>query len=361
MWKTNKTKRIGLITETPFYIGVSVVLLGVLIASILLAVTIGSYDISIRDVYEIIIYKTLGIGDANTLSSGPVHDIVWFVRLPRILLAVLVGIGLSISGVVMQAIVKNPLADPYILGISSGASLGATLAIMLGIGTSLGSNYVGISAFIGAFLISIAVLSLSNVRGKPNSTKLLLSGLALSSVCSAFSSFIIFYSSDREGMKSITYWLMGSLAGANWGNIKVISLIILVTTIFFITQYRTLNLMLIGDEVSITLGKNLHKSRQVYLAIASIIIGFIVYASGIIGFIGLIIPHMARMIFGTDHKIIIITSALMGAIFLIWSDVLSRILIPGNELPIGVLISMVGAPIFVYLMVSKTYGFGGNS
>ena len=119
--------------------------------------------------------------------------------------------------------------------------------------------------------------------------------------------------------------------------------------------------MLIGDEVSITLGKNLHKSRQVYLAIASIIIGFIVYASGIIGFIGLIIPHMARMIFGTDHKRIIITSSLMGAIFLIWSDVLSRTIIKGVEIPIGILISMIGAPCFIYLMIKKTYGFGGNS
>ncbi|AOR25194.1 iron ABC transporter permease (plasmid) [Clostridium taeniosporum] len=343
------------------YIGVSIVLLAVLIFSILITVTIGSVDISIKDVYEIIIYKLFGIGDATYLSSGPVHDIIWFIRLPRIILAVTVGIGLSISGVIMQAVVKNPLADPYILGVSSGASLGATLAILLGIGIFFGSNYIGICAFIGAFAVSILVLTLANVNGRANSTKLLLAGMALSTVCSAFSSFIVYFADDRNGMQSITYWLMGSLGGAKWENIKIIIPVVMVATLFFITQYRTLNLMLLGDDVSITLGTDLQKYRQVYLIIISIVIGFIVYSSGMIGFVGLIIPHIARMIFGTDHKRIIILSVLIGAIFLVWADVLSRIIIPGCELPIGILISMIGAPSFIYLMISKSYGFGGNS
>ncbi|WP_242984774.1 FecCD family ABC transporter permease [Clostridium taeniosporum] len=351
----------GLFEGTSMYIGVSIVLLAVLIFSILITVTIGSVDISIKDVYEIIIYKLFGIGDATYLSSGPVHDIIWFIRLPRIILAVTVGIGLSISGVIMQAVVKNPLADPYILGVSSGASLGATLAILLGIGIFFGSNYIGICAFIGAFAVSILVLTLANVNGRANSTKLLLAGMALSTVCSAFSSFIVYFADDRNGMQSITYWLMGSLGGAKWENIKIIIPVVMVATLFFITQYRTLNLMLLGDDVSITLGTDLQKYRQVYLIIISIVIGFIVYSSGMIGFVGLIIPHIARMIFGTDHKRIIILSVLIGAIFLVWADVLSRIIIPGCELPIGILISMIGAPSFIYLMISKSYGFGGNS
>ncbi|MFX0547753.1 FecCD family ABC transporter permease [Hathewaya histolytica] len=351
----------GLLKGTPAYVGVSIVLMIILIFSILITVTMGSVDISIKDVYSIIIYKILGVGDANILSKGPVHDIVWFVRLPRIILAVAVGIGLSVSGIVMQAIVKNPLADPYILGVSSGASLGATLAVALGVGVFFGGNYVGISAFIGAFLISILVLSLANVKGRANSTKLLLAGMALSTVCSAFSSFVIYFTNDREASKTVMYWLMGSLAGAKWEVIVIIFPIVILTTLFFMTQYRTLNLMLLGDEVSITLGKDLHKYRQFYLIVTSIMIGFIVYSSGMIGFVGLIIPHLARMIFGTNHKRIIVISALIGAIFLVWADVLSRIIIPGNELPIGILISMIGAPSFIYLMVSKSYGFGGNS
>ncbi|MBU5591562.1 iron ABC transporter permease [Clostridium sp. MSJ-4] len=351
----------GLLNGTPTYIGVSLILLIILGFSILITVTMGSIDISIKDVYEIIMYKILGIGDAKLLSKGPVHDIVWFVRLPRIILAVAVGIGLSVSGVIMQAIVKNPLADPYVLGVSSGASLGATLAIMLGVGTFFGSNYVGICAFLGAFAMSILVLTLANVKGRANSTKLLLSGMALSTVCSAFSSFVVYFSNDKNAAQAIVYWLMGSLAGAKWENIRIIFPIVILATLFFITQYRTLNLMLLGDEVSITLGTDMNKYRQLYLIITSIVIGFIVYSSGIIGFVGLIIPHLARIIFGTDHKRIIVVSALIGAIFMVWADVLSRIIMKGNELPIGILISIIGAPIFIYLMISKSYGFGGNA
>lgn len=351
----------GFFNGTPTYMGVSILLFIILIISVLTAVTIGSVDISIKEVYEIILYKLFNIGNSKVLSNGAVHDIVWYVRLPRISLAVAVGMGLAVCGVVMQAIIKNPLADPYILGISSGASLGATLAIMLGIGIYFGEHYVGICAFIGAFVVSMFVLILANVGGKANSTKLLLSGLALSSVCSAFSSFIVYISDNKEGMRTITYWLMGSLAGAKWDSIKVILIFVVVATLFFITQYRQLNLMLLGDEVSITLGTNLHRYRQIYLIIVSIMIGFIVYSSGMIGFVGLIIPHITRMIFGTDHKRLIIPSALIGAIFLVWSDVISRIIIKGSELPIGILISMIGAPSFMYLMVSKSYGFGGDS
>lgn len=342
------------------YIGISILLMVILIVSVLIAVTMGSVNISVKDIYRIIIYKTFLLGNESHLPSSSIIDIVWFIRLPRIILAIGVGIGLSISGVVMQAIVKNPLADPFILGISSGASLGATLAVMLGVGIAFGPNYIGICAFIGAFIISILVITMSNINGRANSTKLLLSGMALSTLCSAFSSFIIYFAKDKEGIKTITYWLMASLAGANWENIKLVLPVIIIGTIFFATQYRTLNLMLLGDDVSITLGKDLHKYRLVYLLISSLMVGLIVYSSGIIGFVGLIIPHMVRMILGTDHKKIILITGLIGAIFLIWTDVLARIIIKGSELPIGILISIIGAPVFIYLMISKSYGFGGK-
>jgi len=183
---------------------------------------------------------------------------VWLIRMPRIVLAVGVGAGLSVVGIVMQAIVKNPLADPYILGVSSGASLGATLSVFLGIGSVISSNAIGVMGFIGAFSISILVLIISNIGGRSNSTKLL-------------------------------------LAGAKWEQISFILPIIILGTIFFITQYRTLNLMLLGDEVS-----------------------------------------------------------------LIWADVFSRIIIKGTEIPIGIVISVIGAPLFLYLMIKKDYGFGGK-
>lgn len=358
MEKTLENK--GLFKSTPVYIVVFIALLVLLVFSVLFAVTMGSVEISVEEIYRVIMFKTFSVGSASALPAENIVDIVWFIRLPRVILAIGVGIGLSVSGIVMQAIVKNPLADPFILGISSGGSLGATLAIMLGVGISLGPNYVGISAFIGAFIVSMLVISMANINGRSNSTKLLLSGMALSTLSSSFSSFIIYFSKNKEGIKNITYWLMGSLAGAKWENINFVLPVVLLSTLFYISQYRTLNLMLLGDNVAITLGKDLHSYRIFYLLVSSLMVGLIVYSSGIIGFVGLIIPHIVRMIFGTDHKKIIIITALAGSIFLIWADVLSRIIVPGSELPIGILISIIGAPVFIYLMISKSYGFGGK-
>ena len=340
--------------------GAILILIVLLIISIMTAVTIGSVDISIHEVYKVIGYKLFNIKAFSEYASGPIHDVIWLIRLPRVILAVAIGMGLAVSGVIMQAIVKNPIADPYVLGISSGASLGATLAIMLGVGTVFGTNSIGIMAFIGALIISFAVMFIANLGGNATSSKLVLAGMALSSVSSAFSSFIIYISDNITGMKDVTYWLMGSLGGSNWENIVVVLPIMIIATLFFWSRYRTLNLMLLGDEVSITLGTDLYKSRHIYLVITAIMIGFAVYSSGTIGFVGLIIPHIVRILFGTDHKKLVPLSALLGAIFLIWADVAARSIIPNSEMPIGILVSIIGAPCFLYLMIKKSYGFGGN-
>ena len=154
---------------------------------------------------------------------------------------------------------------------------------------------------------------------------------------------------------------MGSLAGAKWEEIAVIFPVVLLSVLFFWTQSRVLNLMLLGDEVSVTLGTDLHVYRQGYLLVSSLIVGFVVYSAGMIGFVGLLIPHIVRMFFGTDHKKLIPISALTGGIFLIWADVFCRIIIPKTELPIGMVIAIIGAPFFVYLMIKKTYSFGGSN
>lgn len=340
--------------------GVILILISLLIISIMIGVTIGSAEISIGEAYKVIGYEVFNIKSFSEYSAGAIHDVVWLIRSPRVILAVAIGMGLSVSGVIMQAIVKNPIADPYVLGVSSGAALGATLSIMLGIGSSFGTNSVGFMAFLGALVVSFFVMSLSNLGGKATTSKLVLLGMAASAVCSAFSNFIIYISNDITGMKDVTYWLMGSLGGANWENIKVILPIMILATIFFWSRYRTLNLMLLGDEVAITLGTDFQRSRNIYLIVTSIMIGFSVYSAGTIGFLGLIIPHMTRLIFGTDHKKLIPISALLGAIFLIWTDVAARSIIPNSEMPIGILISIIGAPCFLYLMIKKSYGFGGN-
>lgn len=342
------------------YLFICVGLVGALVVALFWAMSIGTVKVPMTSIYNTVMEQLVSGQPIEGADYGPVHDIVWLLRLPRLVLAALVGMGLSVCGVIMQAVVKNPLADPYILGISSGASLGATAAILLGIGVAWGENFVGIAAFIGAFAMSLGVLFISNLGGRSNSVKLLLGGMALSAVCGAFSSFIVYFANNKEGMQTIAYWMMGSFAGAKWETLAVIAPIVVLAVLFFWSQSRMLNLMLLGDESALTLGTDLHIYRQIYLLVSSLIVGFVVYAAGMVGFVGLVVPHVIRMLVGTDHKKLIPVSALTGAVFLVVADGLCRVIIPRTELPIGILISLIGAPCFVYLMIKKTYGFGGN-
>jgi len=332
----------------------------ILLISIVVALRYGNADISFSVICETV-KKGLTSGSiVEDGSLGPYYDIIWLLRMPRIILAVCVGAGLAVSGVIMQAIVKNPLADPYILGISSGASFGATAAVLLGVGQFLGPNFIGISAFLGAFVISLMVLFISNIGGHANSVKLLLSGMALSAVCSAFSSFIVYFANNMEGIQTISYWLMGSLAGAKWEELFLLIPLLFICILFLWSQKRVLNLMLMGDDAAITMGYDLHIYRQVYLLVVAVMVGFAVYSAGMLGFVGLLIPHVVRMVMGTDHGRLIPFSAVAGAIFLVWADLGCRVILPRTELPIGILISLIGAPCFVYLMIKRTYSFGGN-
>lgn len=352
----------GVFHGRPAYWLAILVLAAGLMLSLMVAVTIGSVDLSVGDVYRVLLYKIFRIGDPAIYGQGSMSDIVWFVRLPRLVLAAGIGTCLSLSGAVMQAIVKNPLADPYVLGVSSGASLGATLALLVGIGAAWGGNYVGIMAFLGAFAVSLGVVFLANMGGRANSVKLILAGTALSAICGACSNFFLYVksSSASGAVEAVMRWTMGSLAAAEWGTNGVVLAVAAAGLAFFWTQHRTLNLMLLGDESAITLGTDLHKWRIVYLLASSLLVGFAVYAAGIIGFVGLVVPHVVRMLFGTDHKKLIPLSALLGAIFLLWADVLCRVLLKGRDLPVGILTAMVGAPVFIYLMARKRYGFGGG-
>lgn len=347
------------ILSTSVFVVTLAALLGLLVFSVLASVTFGNADISIKEVYSVIIYEVFRIKSFAEFGEGAVHDVVWLIRLPRILLALAVGMGLSVCGVVMQAVVKNPLADPYVLGISSGASLGATLSILLGTGAVFGGNFVGVTAFLGALLASFGVMFISNIGGRANAGKLILSGMAVSAVCSAFSSFSIYLANNKDATAQVTYWTMGNLANTKWDEIQVILPVILIGTLVFWSQFRNLNMMLLGDETSITLGTDLHRARMFYMVLSSVMVGFAVYAAGMIGFVGLIIPHIVRMLFGTDHKKLIPLCALGGSVFLIWADVACRIILKNSEIPIGILVSMIGAPCFIYLMVKRSYGFGG--
>ena len=345
----------------PAWLLACLVLLGALLLSLLAAVSFGTVSIPLGQVYEVILGEVRAMLPGGTASAGgSVRDVVWLIRLPRLILAVGVGMGLSVCGAVMQAIVKNPLADPYVLGVSSGAYLGASLAMLLGLGGLLGGSAMGVLGCAGALLVSLGVMALANLGGRSNAVKLLLAGTALSAVCSGFSNFFIFLLNDDHAASAVVQWSMGSLAAADWGSNAVIVTVAVLGTLFFWTQYRNLNLMLLGDDCAVTLGTDLHRWRLIYLTVAAVMVGFAVYKAGLIGFVGLLIPHVVRMLFGTDHKKLIPISALLGAIFLVWADVLCRVILPGNELPIAVLNAQIGAPVFVYLMARKKYGFGGG-
>ncbi len=339
------------------------VLIVLLIISAVISISLGAIEIQYGDIVKIVALHGFGIemGNAKELSSTFTYDIVWNIRMPRILAAICVGAALAAAGVVMQAVVKNPLADPYILGISSGASLGATLAVLFGFGLMFGNQSIGAMAFFGALGSATMVYLISSLGGRMTSIKLILSGMAISALCSAFSSFIVYMADDAEGMRTIAFWLMGSLAGAKWFDVFLISIVVFPVLLFFLLQFRHLNMLLLGDVTAKELGTELNVYRKIYLVAVALIVGLSVYVSGMIGFVGLIIPHIVRMVVGTDHKKLFPVAVLTGAIFLLWADVFARSVFEGRELPIGIVTSMIGAPVFIYLMVKRAYGFGKSS
>lgn len=335
---------------------IAVLLILLFISSIILGISFGAVDIPPYDVYRVFLYKVFGIkiGNLDEILNSTLFDIIWGVRMPRVLLGAFAGMALAMVGVIMQATIQNPLGDPYILGLSSGASLGATFSILIGFSGVLSSFGAPLGAFLGALIASIFVYFLAKIGGRITPFKMILAGMVISSICSSLTSLIIFLSKDNEGIRTVNFWMMGSLAGAEWSNIVLPIAISVIPLIYFFTQYRNLNLMVLGDETSITLGLNIEKHRKIYMILSSLITGVIVSLCGTIGFVGIMIPHIVRLIFGTDHKTLLPFSALVGAIFLIWADVIARCAINNMELPIGIITSVIGAPFLLWLMVKGT-------
>ena len=263
----------------------------------------------------------------------------------------------------MQASVQNTLAEPYILGISSGASFGATLAIMCGAGSIAlidGVGSVSLFSFLGSIVATVAVLLLASAGGKMTTSKLVLSGMILNALFTALSNFIITVAADAQGMLDLKFWTMGSLTRAGWDNVWLVLGVVLAGTVFFLTQFRSLNILLMGDEAATTLGLNTARRRWVYLVVSALLVGCMVSAVGTIGFVGLMIPHIARSLVGSDHRRLIPAAVLIGAIFMLWADAAARTLIVNSEVPIGILTALIGAPFFVYIMVARNYSFKGN-
>lgn len=305
--------------------------------SIIASVSIGQVSIPFLDSCKIVLYQITGIniGHIDTTISNMTLEIIWQIRFPRVLLALFVGSGLALCGSVMQATIQNPLADPYLLGISSGASLGATFSIILGYQLSLfGESNLMIWAFLAGTVVNALFTALSNL--------------------------FIYFAKDAEGVRSVSFWTMGSLSTADWDDLPLIATTIIIIAVFFLSQWRIMNAMLMGDDAAMTLGININTYRKVFLVISAALTGIIVSTCGIIGFVGLIIPHIVRIFTGSNHQQLLPIVILVGAIFLIWTDLLARSIIPNSELPIGIVTSLLGAPVFMHMLIKKKYGFGGN-
>lgn len=320
-----------------------------LATSMVLGVAIGPIWIEPVDVIRVIGAHLSG----SELAAGEATNdvIVWDVRVPRVLMAVAVGAGLAVCGAALQAMVRNMLADPYLLGINSGASSGAAATILFGLGLGIGEHALSVSAFLGALAASMLVFLVARAAGRVTPVRLLLAGVAVGYALSALTSFLIFASGSAEGARSVMFWLLGSLSLARWGApLVALGIVVAVTATILTVWGRRLDALAIGDETAHVLGVSPTRFRTQLLVLVSLCIGFVVAASGSIGFVGLVVPHLARRLVGAAHEWSIPAAALLGAIFLLWADLLSRMLLQPRELPIGIVTAMVGAPFLLYLI-----------
>lgn len=319
-----------------------------LLLSVTLAVGIGAVSIPMRTVWEIA-WSQLSGQPAGDWSAAQAN-IVWLIRFPRVLLAIFVGAGLAVVGVAMQAVVRNPLADPYILGVSSGASVGAVVVLGLGWLSFLGVYAVSAGAFLGSLLTFVIVFALAQSRGQLSPSRLILSGVACAYVFSGITSLITLTSSNRELARSVLTWLLGSLSGTSWLDLTLPTAVLIIGACYLTLQARALNALLLGDETAATLGINVNQFRRQLFLVMSLLTGVLVAVSGAIGFVGLMVPHVVRMLVGSDHRRVLPLSLLVGSIFLIWVDVVARTAFAPTELPVGVITTLLGGPFFIWLM-----------
>ncbi len=293
----------------------------------------------------------LSFNPADTIAD----TIVWDIRLPRTVLAVLVGAALAASGGVMQGFFQNPMADPYIVGISAGAALGATAAFALNLDIwFFGLNAVSIAAFACALIVTFLVYMLSRRGGRVVSTTLLLTGIAIGSVATSFTSFLLVM--GGEDQRRILFWLMGSLSARRWDHVYMLFPYVVVGMTVVLFFARDLNVLLLGDEQAAQLGVRVERVKIILLAAASCLAAAAVCVSGIIGFVGLLVPHLVRLIVGPDYRILIPMSALAGGLLLILADIVARTAMAPAEMPIGILTTLLGGPFFLYLLHRRRGG-----
>lgn len=330
--------------------GACLLVLGVvLLITFFYAASLGAVSFSKKEIFCIVVEKITGHAFPAMEISTAKRDIFLQIRLPRVFLAALVGASLAVAGATFQGLFRNPLADPYIIGVSSGAALGASLAVVSGLSWGwAGLGAVPLLAYAGGLATIILVYRVSRQGDAVPILMLLLAGIAVSAFLTALVSLFIYFSGER--LHQIVFWMMGGLSGAKWNYLRIMIPYVLVGfgVIYFFA--RELNALLLGEETAAYLGIEVEKLKKVFLAAASLLVAAAVSTSGIIGFVGLVVPHMVRLVAGPDHRFLLPVSALCGAILLIGADTLARTVLAPAELPVGIITALLGAPFFLYLL-----------
>lgn len=334
-------------TRTLPAVPLALVLAGALVAALTAAVAWGSTSIPPAEVWNVVGRRLSG----QAPRPGTDDLIVWQLRVPRALLAALVGAGLGLVGTAVQALVRNPLADPYLLGISNGASLGAVAALVLGIGAG-GTLGLGLSgaAFAGALATFALVWAVARRGGGFAPLRLVLAGVAIGQFLSGFTSYLVLRAGDEQQTHSVLFWLMGSLGGANWQLLVVPAVTVPAALLWLQARARGLNALLMGDETAAGLGIDVGRLRRELFTVTSVLTGVLVAVSGAIAFVALMVPHVCRLLVGGDHRRLLPVSALCGALLLVVVDVVCRTAMDTQELPVGVVTSLLGAPALLYLL-----------
>ena len=319
-----------------------------LLVTVVRSLFFGAYSMSWKEVWMAFLQN----------ENDATHFLMFNIRLPRIILAALVGAGLAISGAAIQGLFRNPLADQTLIGVSSGAMLFAVLSIVF-MGSILASfsaffrqASVAIFAFIGGLLTTYLVYLLSKREGKTSVMTMLLAGIAISAFAAAITGVFIYLSDDQQ-LRDITFWSMGSFGGASWIQVGIVFPIVILGIIFLTQNAKALNAILLVEMEANYLGIAVEKVKSRTILLTALIVGVCISMSGLIGFVGLVIPHFLRILKGTDYRYLLKSSALLGAVFLVFADTLARTIIAPAELPIGILTAMVGAPFFLWLLVKS--------
>jgi iron complex transport system permease protein len=326
----------------------------VLVATMTLGVAIGSVPLSPVKVWHVVISGLAG-HPPNTVAG----IIVWQIRLPRVLLAAVVGAALTTAGSVVQVLVRNALADPFLLGVSSGASVGATAVLLLGAFASLGVWAISVGSVLGALGAMAAVFLVSRAGSSLSPTQLILCGVVLSALFESVTSFLIFRG-NPQATQSVLFWLLGSFGLASWDQLPIPAVALAVAMVYLLAQGRALNALAMGSEPAASLGVDVRRMRRNLFVVTSLMAGVAVAVSGVIGFVGLVVPHIVRLIVGSDHRRVLPTGVLFGAAFMVLGDLLARTIVAPQEMPIGVITAFIGAPTLIVLIRRRPYLYGAT-